>query len=155
VTRLLGRTAGNTLGVAPTPPKAAKRRRLRCAMYPEDYIELCRIIGQDAIAVEAFWTLLKHVRTDGSIGPITDRSIKTVGAGFIRKLSAVHWGLPNATVGYASNRATFILAGPGVAEGRRGVQVNLVDVAPTLSYLLGIRRQSNAKGRILWQAYSQ
>jgi uroporphyrinogen decarboxylase len=45
-------------------------------MYPKDYIELCQIIGQDAIAIEAFWTPLKHKRKDGSIGPITDRSIR-------------------------------------------------------------------------------
>ena len=46
-------------------------------MYPKDYIELCRLIGQDAIVLEAIWTPLKQVRPDGAVGPITDRSIKT------------------------------------------------------------------------------
>ncbi len=78
VTRLLGRTAGNTLGVGANPAKGSEAAEGTVRpMYPDDYIELCRIIGQDAIAVEAFWTPLKHVRADGSIGPINDRSIKT------------------------------------------------------------------------------
>ena len=45
-------------------------------MYPKDYIELCQLIGQDAIALEAIWTPLKQVRPDGTVGLLTDRSIK-------------------------------------------------------------------------------
>lgn len=77
VERLLGRKAGNTLGVGGDPAKGAAAAEGVRPMYPKDYIELCRIIGQDAIALEALWTPLKHVRADGSLGPITDRSIKT------------------------------------------------------------------------------
>jgi hypothetical protein len=40
-------------------------------------IQLCQMIGQDAIALEALWTPLKQARPDGSVGLITDRSIKT------------------------------------------------------------------------------
>ncbi len=78
VEKLLGRYAGNTLGVGGDPAKGstAAETTLR-PMYPKDYIELCRIIGQDAIALEAFWTPLKHQRPDGTVGAITDRSIKT------------------------------------------------------------------------------
>jgi hypothetical protein len=46
-------------------------------MYPRDYIDLCRIIGQDMIALEATWTPIKYVRPDGTVGSIADRSIKT------------------------------------------------------------------------------
>ena len=46
-------------------------------MFPRDYIDLCRITGQDVIALEAIWTPIKHRRADGKIGPIIDRSIKT------------------------------------------------------------------------------
>ena len=77
VEKILGRKAGNTLGVGGDPAKGSAAAEGTRPMYPKDYIELCQIIGQDAIALEAFWTPLKHVRANGSIGPITDRSIKT------------------------------------------------------------------------------
>jgi hypothetical protein len=76
VEKLLGRPAGNTLGVGGDPAKGAAAEGTR-PMYPRDYIELCWIIGQDMIALEAIWTPIKHLRPDGSVGPITDRSIKT------------------------------------------------------------------------------
>jgi uroporphyrinogen decarboxylase len=76
VKKLLGRRAGNTLGVSGDPAKGSEAGEGTRPMYPKDYIELCQVIGQDAIALEAFWTPLKHKREDGSIGPITDRSIK-------------------------------------------------------------------------------
>jgi uroporphyrinogen-III decarboxylase len=77
VTHLLGRKAGNTLGVGGDPAKGSEAAEGTRPMYPADYIELCRIIGQDAIALEAFWTPLKRRNPDGTLGPITDRSIKT------------------------------------------------------------------------------
>ena len=40
--------------------------------------------------------------------------------GLIWDLNAVHWGLPEATVGYASNRPVFLLSGPGVRQNARG-----------------------------------
>jgi len=69
-----------------------------------------------------------------------------------RTLTADHWGLPTGTVGYASNRATFILTGPGIVPGGRAARVNLVDAAPTASHLLGIRPPEQCEGRIVWQA---
>ena len=76
VERLLGRKAGNTLGVGGDPAKGAAAAEGARPMYPRDYIELCQIIGQDAIALEAIWTPIKHRRADGKVVPITDRSIK-------------------------------------------------------------------------------
>jgi len=70
----------------------------------------------------------------------------------VSTLSAVHWHLPNASVGYASNRATLILAGPGVARGKRAERVNLVDVAPTLSSILGIDPPRQCEGRVIREA---
>jgi predicted AlkP superfamily phosphohydrolase/phosphomutase len=68
-------------------------------------------------------------------------------------LTAVHWGLPEASVGYASNRPVFLLCGPGVKRGARGDRrVNLVDVAPTLAHILGIEPPSRAEGRIVREA---
>ena len=46
-------------------------------MHAADYLEICSIIGQDALVVEQLWTPIKHRLADGSIGPITDHSIKT------------------------------------------------------------------------------
>jgi uroporphyrinogen decarboxylase len=77
VARLLGREAGNTLGVGGDPAKGAAAGEGVRPMHPRDYIELCRMIGQDAIALEALWTPLKQARPDGSLALITDRSIKT------------------------------------------------------------------------------
>ncbi len=75
VERLLGRKAGNTLGVGGDPAKGNAASEGTRPMYPHDYLEICRLIGQDAVALENFWTPLKHMRPDGAIGPITDRSI--------------------------------------------------------------------------------
>jgi predicted AlkP superfamily phosphohydrolase/phosphomutase len=73
-------------------------------------------------------------------------------AGLIRELTAVHWGLPTSSAGFASNRATLVLNGKGVVEGKRADRVNLVDVAPTISHILGIHPPNDAEGRIVWQA---
>jgi len=70
VSKLLGREAGNTAYVAVSPGVARP-------MHPADYIELCRIIGQDMIAVENYWTPLKHILPDGSVARITDCSVET------------------------------------------------------------------------------
>lgn len=77
VEKLLGRKAGNTLGVGGDPAKGSEAAEGVRPMYASDYIEVCKMIGQDAIAMENFWTPLKHERADGTIGPITDRSIKS------------------------------------------------------------------------------
>jgi uroporphyrinogen decarboxylase len=78
VTALLGRAAGNTLGVGGDPAKGSAAAEVTMRpMHARDYIELCQLIGQDAIALEAFWTPLKQVCPDGRIRPITDRSIHT------------------------------------------------------------------------------
>jgi uroporphyrinogen-III decarboxylase len=76
VAKFLGRAAGNTLAVSGEPGKGNAASENARPMFPADYLELCRIIGQDVIIVEALWTPVKHVRADGSTGLITDRSIK-------------------------------------------------------------------------------
>jgi len=76
VEKLLGRKAGNTLGVGGDPAKGSKAGEGIRPMYAKDYIELCEIIGQDAIAMEAFWTPIKTVKPDGSVGLLNDRSFR-------------------------------------------------------------------------------
>lgn len=76
VTQLLGRAAGNTLAQGGEPGKGNAASEGARPMRAADYVELCRVIGQDAIIIEALWTPIKHVRADGTIGLITNRSIK-------------------------------------------------------------------------------
>jgi 5-methyltetrahydrofolate--homocysteine methyltransferase len=46
-------------------------------MHAEEYLELCRIIGQDAMIVEAIWTPFKLRHEDGTLSLAADRSIKS------------------------------------------------------------------------------
>ena len=78
VEKLLGRHAGNTLSFGGDPAKGVSEGEGARPMKAADYIELCNIIGQDAMIVESIWTPFKHRRTDGSAGSlIADRSIKS------------------------------------------------------------------------------
>jgi 5-methyltetrahydrofolate--homocysteine methyltransferase len=78
VQKLLGRHAGNTLSYGGDPAKGVSEGEGARPMKPADYIELCKLIGQDAIIVESIWTPFKKRNPDGSVGGmIADRSIKT------------------------------------------------------------------------------
>ncbi len=45
-------------------------------MYATDYLELCRIIGQDAIVLENLWTPIRQRLPDGTAAVWSDRSLK-------------------------------------------------------------------------------
>ncbi|MEW5815314.1 MAG: uroporphyrinogen decarboxylase family protein [Spirochaetota bacterium] len=78
VEKLLGRYAGNTLSYGGDPAKGVSESEGARPMKPKDYIDICKIIGQDAIIVEAIWTPFKKRKEDGTTGGlIADRSIKT------------------------------------------------------------------------------
>jgi len=77
VEKMLGRYAGNTLAIGGDPAKGVEESEGARPMHPEDYIELCEIIGQDAVIVEAIWTPFKQKKEDGTIGIAASRSIKT------------------------------------------------------------------------------
>jgi 5-methyltetrahydrofolate--homocysteine methyltransferase len=77
VEKMLGRYAGNTLAIGGDPAKGIEESKGSRPMHPEDYIEVCRIIGQDAIIVEALWTPFKKRAKDGTLTIIADRSIKS------------------------------------------------------------------------------
>ena len=76
VEKLLGRYAGNTLAIGGDPAKGIEEAKSARPMYPKDYIELCQIIGQDAIIVESIWTPFKKLDEKGNKTLIADRSIK-------------------------------------------------------------------------------
>jgi 5-methyltetrahydrofolate--homocysteine methyltransferase len=77
VEEMLGRYAGNTLAIGGDPAKGVEESEGARPMYPADYIEVCKIIGQDAIIVEAIWTPFKKRNEDGTLSLAADRSIKT------------------------------------------------------------------------------
>ncbi len=61
--------------------------------------------------------------------------------------------LPSVSFGIGGQHSTFILSGAGV---RKGIalerQVRVVDVAPTLCYLLGLPMLTNVEGGVVYQA---
>lgn len=63
--------------------------------------------------------------------------------------------LPSVSFGIGGQHSTFILSGVGV---RKGValerQVRVVDVAPTICYLLGLPMPTNVEGGIVYEALS-
>jgi 5-methyltetrahydrofolate--homocysteine methyltransferase len=77
VEKVLGRYAGNTLAIGGDPAKGVEESEGARPMHAKDYLELCRIIGQDAMIVEAIWTPFKLRHDDGSLSLAADRSIKS------------------------------------------------------------------------------
>ena len=76
VEKLLGRYAGNTLAIGGDPAKGAGSEEGR-PMHPDDYIDLCNIIGQDAIRFSAgFWTPFKKKDENGKLIQVADRSVR-------------------------------------------------------------------------------
>jgi uroporphyrinogen-III decarboxylase len=75
VEKMLGRYAGNTLAIGGDPAKGAGQEGR--PMYPEDFLEVCEIIGQDMMCFEAgFWTPFKLPDADGNLKQVIDKSIK-------------------------------------------------------------------------------
>ncbi|HEB30401.1 MAG TPA: hypothetical protein ENI15_05940 [Spirochaetes bacterium] len=72
--RVLGRTVGDTLG---SSKGASEETYATPPMDIEDYIELCTLIGQDAVGMEALWAPLKIKDEEGVLHIITDGSIHT------------------------------------------------------------------------------
>ena len=61
--------------------------------------------------------------------------------------------LPSSRLGIGAQHALFVMAGAGVKKGLHlQGQVRQVDVAPTISYLLGIDVPRDAEGGIVYEA---
>ena len=61
--------------------------------------------------------------------------------------------MPSARLGIGAQHAVFVIAGAGVRKGVHLTgQVRQVDVAPTISYLLGIDVPRNAEGGVAYEA---
>ncbi|MCL5073908.1 MAG: hypothetical protein M1308_23905 [Actinobacteria bacterium] len=77
VKKILGRYAGNTLSYGGDPAKGANAEAGR-PMYPKDFIELCKIIGQDAMMFDGgLWTPFKKQDINGNWVHAYDKSVKT------------------------------------------------------------------------------
>jgi len=79
VEKFLGKYAGNTLAYGGDPAKGVVDPDLVRPMYPDDFIDLCNMIGQDAMVFDAgIWAPFKRVdEATGKMVQISDRSIKT------------------------------------------------------------------------------
>jgi predicted AlkP superfamily phosphohydrolase/phosphomutase len=61
--------------------------------------------------------------------------------------------LPSSVLGIGGQHSTFVLSGAGVRKGiALSRQVRVVDVAPTLCYLLGIPMPADVEGGIVYEA---
>jgi len=61
--------------------------------------------------------------------------------------------LATAVLGISGQHSTFILSGAGVRHGEElKTQVRVVDVMPTLCYLLGVPIPKNVEGRVIHEA---
>lgn len=77
VEKFLGRYAGNTLSYGGDPAKGADVEQGR-PMYPDDFIDLCNIIGQDVIYFDAgMWTPFKRRNEKGELVLAAGRNVKT------------------------------------------------------------------------------
>lgn len=57
--------------------------------------------------------------------------------------------LPNASLGLFANSAFTVLAGPGVRTGyRRPRPIRLIDLAPTIAHVMGLRAPRDAQGTV-------
>ena len=77
VEKLLGRYGGNSLAYGGDPAKGAVDESKVRPMYPRDWIEICQIIGQDSIILEALWTPFKMSDKEGRHVPISGKPVKT------------------------------------------------------------------------------
>jgi len=73
------------------------------------------------------------------------------GQGLTRGPSSEHgYHFPTTRFGLGSIRVPFIISGLGIAKGRRLTKpIRLVDIAPTLAYLLGIPPPAQCEGRVM------
>ena len=77
VEKLLGRYGGNTLAYGGDPAKGMEGGGDVRPMHPKDWVEICNIIGQDTILLEALWTPFKMKGKDGKTVPISGKPVKT------------------------------------------------------------------------------
>ncbi|MHB1253882.1 MAG: uroporphyrinogen decarboxylase family protein, partial [Candidatus Humimicrobiaceae bacterium] len=77
VEKILGKYAGNTLAYGGDPAKGANAEAGR-PMFPDDYIDLCEIIGQDALMFDGgLWTPYKKQNEKGEWVNAFSKDVRT------------------------------------------------------------------------------
>ena len=75
VEKILGKYAGNTLAIGGDPAKGAGQEGR--PMYPDDYMDICYIIGQDIMGMNGgMWTPFKKYDLNGKLIQVADKSVK-------------------------------------------------------------------------------
>ena len=73
----MGTPHGNTLSYGGDPAKGADAEQGR-PMYPNEYLDLCEMIGQDALVFDAgLWTPYRRKNEKGELIPAFSRDVKT------------------------------------------------------------------------------
>ena len=75
IEKFLGRYAGNSLAIGGDPAKGEVSDNIR-PMYPDDFIDLCNLVGQDAMIFDAgLLTPFYRGNNDGNLMPVLDKSV--------------------------------------------------------------------------------
>ena len=78
VEKMLGRYAGNTFAFGGDPAKGKIDLNKTRPMFAKDYIEICKIIGQDVIMLADNWTPFKKEDQKNSLVLAFDKSVKNL-----------------------------------------------------------------------------
>jgi hypothetical protein len=58
--------------------------------------------------------------------------------------------------GYAYDRIVpLLIAGKGIEAGRYGQAAGIIDIAPTLAFMLGTTPPSGSQGRVLYEIFKE
>lgn len=63
------------------------------------------------------------------------------------------YGTHGANPEQAAMRTIMVFNGPGVRAGQKLTNVNIIDFAPTLAWLLNLPKPKDATGRVLFEAF--
>lgn len=126
---------------------------------PDDYPKVQRQVietlldHKDAKTGERPFSLVVS-RQDAEIMNISGGSAGDVVYAVRPEFDGVHGRhLPTSVFGIGSQHSTFVISGPGVRRGAAlDGQVRVVDVAPTLCYLLGWPMPSSVEGGVVYEA---
>ncbi|MBC8387987.1 MAG: hypothetical protein H8E13_08060 [Actinobacteria bacterium] len=78
VEKILGRFAGNTLSYGGEPAKGVQDPEITEPMKSKDYLELCKIIGQDVMIIDAVWVPFRKEDENGNLVMLADKSVKNI-----------------------------------------------------------------------------
>lgn len=78
VEKILGRYAGNTISVGGDLAKGEMDVENTRPMHASDFLEVCKIIGQDVMSLSQGWTPFKKIDENGKLIYAFDKSVKNI-----------------------------------------------------------------------------